>query len=157
MTKANTKRTRLLGRADQTPGLMTCAARRDVSTIRLRARRVTAKTSDMRILPRGNREPDATTISPVTSSTRRTTVLRVIEPRVETAQRWKRLDLSTLHVRVTDRADRARRICELLRVTAGARRVCSFTRQRRLRRIVFTTMTQQTRKPRVISIVVFEL
>jgi len=112
---------------------MTGAARRDVSPICLRARRVTTKTSDMSVLSRGNREPYATTISPVTSSTRRITVLRVIEPRVETAQRWKRFDLSALRVCVTDRADRARWICELLRVTTGARRVCSFARQRRLR------------------------
>ena len=112
---------------------MTRAARRDVSSIRLRARRVTAETSHMRILSRGNRESDATTIAPVTSSTRRITVLRVIEPRVETAQRWKRFDLSALRVSVTDRADRARWICELLRMTTRARRVCSFARQRRLR------------------------
>lgn len=112
---------------------MTGPARRDVPPIRLRARRVTAKTSDMSIQPRGNREPDATTIAPVTSSTRRITVLRVIEPRVETAQRWKRFDLSTLRVCVTDGADRARWICELLCVTTGARRMCSFARQRRLR------------------------
>ena len=35
-------------------------------------------------------------------------VRRVFEPRVETLQRWKRFDLATLRVRVTDRADLAR-------------------------------------------------
>lgn len=87
---------------------MTGAARRDVSPIHLRIRRVTAKTSDMRIQSRGNRQPDTTRIAPVTSSTRCITVLRVIEPCIETPQRWKRFDFSTLRVCVTDRADRAR-------------------------------------------------
>ena len=89
---------------------MARAARRYVSPIRLRARRVTTETHDMSILPRRNRQPHTTTISPVTSSTSRITVLRVIEPRIETAQRWKRFDLSALRVCVTDSADRARRI-----------------------------------------------
>ena len=44
----------------------------------------------------------------MTSGTSRTTVLRVIEARIETAQRWKRFDLTALRVCVTDRADRAR-------------------------------------------------
>lgn len=69
----------------------------------------------------------------MTSYTSGPGVFRVIEPDVETAQRRKRFDFSALHVRVTDRADRALRICELLRVTAGARRVVRFARQRRLR------------------------
>ena len=89
---------------------MTRAARRDVSSISLRPRRVTAKTSHMSIKPRRNRQPNPTTISPVTSPASRITVLRVIEPRIETAQRWKRFDLSALRVCVTDSADRARRI-----------------------------------------------
>jgi len=133
MTEPDTKRTRLLRRTDQTSELMTRAARRYVSPIRLRARRVTAKTHDMSIQPRRNREPNPTTISPVTGSASRITVLRVIEPRIETAQRWKRFDLSALRVCVTDGADRARRVRELLRVATGAWRVCSFARQRRLR------------------------
>ena len=69
----------------------------------------------------------------MTSYTSGGSVLRMIEPRVETAQRWKRFDLSALRVCVTDGADRARRVRELLRVTTGARRVCSFAGQRRLR------------------------
>ena len=69
----------------------------------------------------------------MTSVTSRTTVLRVIEARIETAQPWKRFDLSALRVCVTDGADRARRVRELLRVTTGAWRVRSFARQRRLR------------------------
>ena len=110
MTEPNPKRTRLLRSAHQPSELMTRAARRDVSPIRLRVRRMTAKTSDMCIQSRGNREPHPTTIAPVASGTRCLTVLRMIEPRIETAQRWKRFDLATLRVCVTDRADRARRI-----------------------------------------------
>ena len=60
-------------------------------------------------------------------------VFRMIESHIETSQRWKRFDLSALHIRVTDSADRARRIRELLCVTAGARRVVRLARQRRLR------------------------
>ena len=140
MTKPNPKRRRLLRSSDQLSELMTRAARRDVFPIRLRTRRVTAKTSDVRIHSRRNREPDTTTIAPVTSGASRTVVPRVIEPRIKTPQRWKRFHLSALRVCVTDGADRARRVRELLRVTTCTRRVCSFARQRRLRRIVFTTM-----------------
>lgn len=125
MTEADPKATRLLRSADQTPGLMTDSARSLF--------RVTCKTSDMSIHSRRNREPNATTITPMTSGTCRTTVLRVIESRVETAQRWKCFDLSTLRVCVTDRADRACWIRELLRVTTRAGRVASFAGQRRLR------------------------
>jgi hypothetical protein len=56
------------------------------------------------------------------------TVFRMIEPDVESAQRWKSFNLSALNIRVTDRADLACRICELLRMTAGARCMCGFTR-----------------------------
>ena len=110
MTEPNPIRTRLLRRANQLSRLMTGAARRDVSPIRLRARRVTAKTRDMRIHSRRNREPNTTTIPPVTRGASRTTMLRVIEPCVETAQRWKRFHFSTLRVCMADRADLARRI-----------------------------------------------
>ena len=110
MTKPDSIRGRLLGSANQTSELVTGAARRDVSSICLSSGRVTAKTGDVSIQSRGNREPNATTISPVTSGASSTTVFRVIEPRVETPQWWKRFDLSTLSIRVTDRADLARRI-----------------------------------------------
>jgi len=118
---------------------------------------MTGKTGDVSIQSRGNREPNTASTSPVTTSTSSATVFRVIEPRVETAQRWKGFDLSALSVCVTDRADLARWIRKLLRVTAGARRMRCFARERRLRRIVFTTMAEQTGKARVIAIVVFEL
>ena len=93
----------------------------------------------------------------MTGRTRSARVFRMIEARVETLQRRKRFDLSALHVRVTDRADRTRRVCELLLVTTGAGRMCSFAGQRGLRRVVLTPVAKQTGKPRVLAIVVFEL
>ena len=93
----------------------------------------------------------------MTSCTRSARVFRVIESDVETLQRRKRFHLSALRVCMTDRAHPTRRICELLRVTTRARRMRSFARQRRLRGVVFTTVTKQTGKPRVVLIVVFEL
>src|SRR5215213_518183 len=110
VTEAHSKSRRLLRSANQTPELMTGAARRDASPVCLRAWRMTRKTGDVRIHSRWNRKPNAATIPPVTSGTGGATVLRMIEPRIETAQSWKRFDLSTLSVRVTDRADLARRI-----------------------------------------------
>lgn len=86
---------------------MTGAARRDIAPVRLCVRRVTAKTRDVSILPRRNRQPHTATVSPVTGSTRSIRVFRVIEPRVEATQWRKRLNLSALNVRVTDRADLA--------------------------------------------------
>lgn len=156
MTEANPISTSLLGSAHQTSGLMTGAARRDVLSVSLGSGRVTAKTGDVSIQSRGNREPNAATISPVTRGASSAGMFGVIEPRIETAQRGKGFHLPTLSVCVTDRADLARLICELLGVTAGAGCMCSFARQRRLRRIVFATMAKQTGKPRVITIVVFE-
>ena len=93
----------------------------------------------------------------MTSDTARVAVCRMIEPRIETQQRWKRFDLSALRVCVTNSANLTCPICELLRVTTRARRMRSFAGQRWLRRVVFTTMAQQTREPRMIAVVVFEL
>lgn len=102
---------------------MTSTARRNVFPICLCARRVTAKTRDMRIQSRRNRKPNTAAIFSMATPTRRTTMFRVIKPRIKAAQSRKRFDLSTLCIGVTDRADPARRICKLLRVTASARRM----------------------------------
>src|SRR5689334_16948979 len=83
-------------------------------------------------------------------------VLRVIELHVETAQRRKRFHLSTLHIGMTNRADLTLIVCKLLRVATGARRVTGFARQRRLRRVVLATMTEQTRQARMLRVVVLE-
>jgi hypothetical protein len=157
VTKTDAKGACLFGRPDQTAELMTGAARRDVPAVCLRVRRVTSETGDVRVHSCGNRERDAAAVGPVTSVASGASVFRVVESRVEAAQRRKGFDLSTLNVRVTDRADLARRICELLLVTTGARRVCGFAGQRRLRRVVLAAVTKQTGKSRVLAIVVFEL
>lgn len=138
---------------------MTGAARGDVSPVCLSVRRVTAKARDVSIQSRRNREPDTTPIRPVTSSTSSTcgSVLRMIESRIETPQRRKRFNRSALNIPVTDSADLTCLIRELLRMTARARCMGILARQRRLRRIVFPTMTKQAWQARVIAIVVFEL
>jgi hypothetical protein len=59
----------------------------------------------------------------MTGRTRSVPVFRVIESGVEAPQRWKRFHLSALRVRMTDRTNLTRWICELLRVTTRARRV----------------------------------
>ena len=84
-------------------------------------------------------------------------VFRMIEPDVKTSQRRKCFDLSALRVCMTDSANLTCWICELLRVTARARRVCCFAGQGGLRGVVFPSMAEQTRKPRMIAIIVFEL
>jgi hypothetical protein len=137
---------------------MTRAARRDVASICLCTRCVTAKTGDVGIQSRWNRQPNATAISSMTSSAiDRACVFRVVEPDVETSQGRKCFDLSALRVCMTDSANLTCWICELLRVTDRARCVCSFAGQGRLRGVVFSSMAEQTRKPRMIAIIVFEL
>ena len=70
-------------------------------------------------------------------------VKRVVESHIKTFERWKRFHRAGRNVRVADGADGVARIVEALRVTAGTRRV---PRKRKLRRVVFTTMTDQARK-----------
>ena len=93
----------------------------------------------------------------MTGSTPGARVFRVVKRDVETAQWGKGFDLSALCICVTDSADLTCRIRELLRVTTSARCMCSFAGQRRLRRVVFTTMAQQTGQPRMLSVFMFEL
>jgi hypothetical protein len=108
MTETNAISRRLLGGTNQSSELMTSAARGDVLSVCLSVGRMTAKTSDVRIQTRRNRETNTTSVSPVTRSTSSARMSRVIELNVETAQGGKRFDLSTLHVCVTDSADRTR-------------------------------------------------
>ena len=84
---------------------MAGAARCDVASVCLCVRRMTAKTRDVRIQSRWNRERNATAIFSMTGYTTGRSVLRMIEPDIETAQRWKSFELSALNVRVTDSAD----------------------------------------------------
>ena len=160
MTEARSIGSRLFRGANEAAKLVTCAARRDVASARrLRAGSVTTETSYVRVHSRRNRQRHTTAAAPMTRRTisAGSGVFRVIEPDVETAQRWKRFHFSTLRVRVTDRTDLARSIRKLLLMTARTRRVRVFTRQRRLRCVVGPSMTEQTRQPRVIFVIVFEL
>ena len=87
---------------------MTGAARRDVLSVRLCLRRVTTETRHMSIQARRNRESHAIAIFSMSSRTSCRRVFCVIELGVEAAQRREGFDLSTLNVRVTNRANLTR-------------------------------------------------
>ena len=89
---------------------MTSTARRDVAAVCLSIGRVAAKTGDVSIQARRNREADAAAVSPMTGGTSSARMFRMVEPRVETAQCGKRFKLSALHVCMTNRADLTGRI-----------------------------------------------
>ena len=136
---------------------MTRGARRNVAAIRFRVRSVTAKTRRVRVQPRGNRQRDPAAAASMTRRASRAGMFRMIEPDVETLQRWKRFHLSTLRVRVADGTDLTCLIRELLLMTTRAGRVRILARQHRSRFVVLAAMTEQTWQPRVFRIVVFEL
>ena len=136
---------------------MTRGARRNVAAIRFSVRRVTAKARRVRVQSRRNRQRDATTAASMTRRTFGTCMFRMIEPDVETAQRWERFHLPALRVRMADRTDLTSGISKLLLVTTGAGCMRILARQRRSRRVVRAAVTKQTRQPRMIRIVVFEL
>jgi hypothetical protein len=81
----------------------------------------------------------------------------VIESHVKTAEGWKRFHLAALRIRMTDRTDLTSRISKLLLVTASARCMRVFPGERRLGRVVGTTMAKQTWQPRMIGIIMLEL
>jgi hypothetical protein len=82
---------------------------------------------------------------------------RMIKSDVETPQRRKRFNLAALRVCVADRTDLAGGVCELLCMTTRAGRMRLFARQRGLRRVALPAMTKQTRQPRMVAVIVFEL
>lgn len=82
---------------------------------------------------------------------------RMIKSDIETPQLWKRFDLAALRVCVADGTDLAGGICELLCVTTCAGRMRLFAGQRGLRRVALAAMTKQTRQPRMVAVIVFEL
>jgi hypothetical protein len=160
MTEPDAIRRSLFRSADEAAELMTRAARRDVAPARrFGAGRVTTKTDRVCVQPRRDRQRHTAAAASMALRTisAGSGVLRVIEPHVEASQRWKWFHLSTLRIGVTDRTDLAGVICKLLLMTARTRRVLIFARQRWLRVVVRAAMTEQTRQPRVIRIVVFEL
>jgi hypothetical protein len=81
----------------------------------------------------------------------------MIESHVEAAQSRKGLQLPAWRIRVTNAAHRAAGVCELRRVTTGARRMTILPRPRRQRRVRFATMTEQAWQSRMIGIRVLEL
>lgn len=142
------------------PKLMTRAARRNVAATRLRPRRVTTETSRMRVEVSRYRHRDAAASRPMTRSAiyaSHAYVPRVIEFHSETHQsRRKRLRRPGLRISVADCADRTIGRRKLLRVTSGARKMLRRSRPFRHGRIRISSMTQQTRKTRVIATVVLK-
>jgi hypothetical protein len=84
-------------------------------------------------------------------------VSRVIESRTKAAQAGKSFHRTRLRVRVTDRADRARRVVELESVAARTRQMIDLPGKANASRIVIPAMADKTRQPRVVLIAVSEL
>ena len=80
-------------------------------------------------------------------------VARVIEDDIKALERGERLDRAARRIRMTDRAQRAALISELLRVTARAGRVSG---QSWSRRVINALVAQQTGQPRVTRLRVRE-
>ena len=108
VVKADAERLGKFRRPGITTQLMTRAARGNIPPARLRAGRMTSKTSRVRVESRGYRESNAGARRPVTGGATNAAhlqVSRVIELHAETLQTRKRLQRSRFHVRMTDRAD----------------------------------------------------
>ena len=119
---------------------------------------MTAKTVLVRVDSTRNRERNTAISRAMTTVTSGARMLRMIELPIETSQGRKRLHRASLSVCMTDRANRTTTATRKLRLmTTDTRRVLIFSGQRRLHRIVFASMTQQTRQSRVIRIVVLKL
>jgi hypothetical protein len=159
MTETDTKRGRGLRRTSITFHLVARATSRDIATIRLRTRRVTAKTICVRIEPCWYGECDATTqraMATRTTQAAQVLVPRVIETHSKTRKPWKRFYSSRLHVSVTNRANLMSRVCKLFRMTTRAWCVAISARHRRSRLVGLSSMTQETRESGVIRVVMFK-
>jgi hypothetical protein len=77
-------------------------------------------------------------------------VTGVIELHAKTLQTWKRFQRCNFWICMTDGADRAFRVRELLRMTSGAGQVAGSSRHLRPRRVCLAPMAQQTRQPRMV-------
>lgn len=133
--------------------LVAGSAGRDVAPARLRIRRMAGEADGMRADPRRNRKPLA---APIDAMARHAPgprlcgalrVSRMIELCIETAEARKDLHCARCRVRVADRADRTRRVRELLGVAPGAGCV---PRPDGFRDPFRTSMAQETRKPGVL-------
>ena len=140
--------------------LVAGSARRDVAPARLRIWRVAGEADGMRADPRWNREPLAAPIDAVARHAPgprpggALRVSRVIELCVEATEAPKGLHCARCGIRVADRADRTRRVRELLGVAPGARCV---PRPDGFRDPFGTPVAQETRKPGVLPGRVAEL
>lgn len=136
------------------------AARGDVAPGVLRPRRVALVAGRVRREPRRDRERRAAPLGAVTRRAVRrrpragARVARVVEPDVEAPQRRKRLDRAGRRVRMTDLAERTRRVGELLCVAARARRVPGGADWPRS--VVFAAVAEETREARVLLVGVSE-
>ena len=128
MTEPHPECRRVLRRSHQAPQLVTGSARRKVFTIRLCARRMTAKTVSMRTDSPRDRERNPSIGGTMTTVTSRAAMLCVIEFTIETSQRRERFHRSRLGVRMTDRANRTTAATRKLRLmTTDTRRVLIFS------------------------------
>ena len=135
VTKPRPKSGGSFARPDETAKLMTCAAGRKTSPIRLRLRGMTTKASRMCTQPGRNRKryPSAITSMAGGASGADGRVASVIKPHIKAQQSRKTLNSPCLNVRVTDIAHRTIRVTELLRVATCARCMVGFSGQCRER------------------------
>ena len=68
---------------------------------------------------------------------------RVIELHLKTLERWERLEVVRVNVRVADGTDRPVRFAEALRMAASARCMAG---KREARVVILTTVAQEARK-----------
>jgi len=146
MAEADFECRRKFRRARIATQLMTSATRRNVAAAGLRARSVASIAGCVRIETRGNCEGHATARRAMTRRATNASHLQmqgVIELHAKALQARKRFQSSRLHVRVANSANRAFGICELLRMTTGARQVTRRARTSRNRRVGIALVTQQ--------------
>ena len=155
VTEADTKGGSGLRRPPVRTWLMASTARRDVASICLRARCMTPVTVPVRAEPGWYRKRDSAAYRTMTTRAVHLPVTRVIESHAEACKAWKRLYLSRLRIRMTDRAHWTTGVCKLLRVTTGARRMLIGSRHRRPRARL-PSMTKQAWQTGMVRVVVFE-
>src|SRR2546427_1898348 len=122
MTEADAKSRHEFRSSGITAQLMTSAARGNIATAGLRARRVASITSCVRIKAGGYRHRHAAARRLMTSRAANIAHLqmkRMIELHSKALQAGERFQCSRFHVRVANSADRTFGIRKLLRVTSG--------------------------------------
>jgi hypothetical protein len=138
---------------------MTNSTGGDIAAVCFCLRLMTTETRVVRIHSARNRQRDT---APGRSMT--TTALgpgidvqRMIESAAEASQRRKRFHRFCLSICMADRANGTGVVGKQRRMTTDTRRMLIFTRQRRLRGIVFPPVAQQAWESRMTRIVVLKL